>query len=338
MRWVLRGGCVALAAGVPLLAGIPGALALLAVLPVAVECCRVAEERPACIAALAALLLGCACALPSAVMMFLASLWCFAGLGMCLWTEDGAVRRGTAWAGICAAMICIGLAWANIHGQGTIFSQLAEHLTAWVDARDNAGDILLRCYQLGFSRLEEDMQPVVNLLGTLVMTRQVRLELLYSLRTTLEALLGSLLPQALVGWVLVTAVLTAALPDMLRRKRGRQGQLAPFGAWQLDDVQRRCLNGLALGYLLSLMATTAVMSLLGELCAAVFQYAYMLLGLAAMEGITRRYGTARPLRRLWMAACLVLAPVILVILGIADGALDLRKLRRSTEDEGGIQQ
>lgn len=338
MRWVLRGGCVALAAGVPLLTGLPGALVWMAVLPVAVECCRVMDERLTCAASIAAALLGCACALSSAVMVLLASLWCLVGLGMCLWRENDTWRRGLAWAGVCAMMICVGLAWANIHGEGTVFSQLAERLVAWVDTRDDAAEILLRCYQMGFSRLEEDMQPVVNLLGLLFMTQQVRLELLYSLRTTLEALLISLLPRALVAWVLLTAVLTAGLPDVLRRKRGLQGQLAPFAAWHLTDGQRFWLDGLALGYILSLVASTAEAALVGELCAAVFHYVYMLLGLATMEGITKRYGTARPLRRLWMAACLVLAPVVLVILGIADGALDLRKLRRSTEDEGGIQQ
>lgn len=336
MRWVLRGGSIVLAAGIPLLADVPGALVLLLILPMAVECCRTAGEKPACCAAVAAFCAGCCCAIPAMALPALA--WCGAGLGMSLIGGEHPQRRGLAWAGLCTAMLCGLLVWMNFHYEGQVFAGLAEDAAAWVNARDDAGDILLRCYQLGLSRLEDDLQPVVNLLGMLVMTQQVRLELLYSLRTSLESLLTSLLPQVIVAWVLMTAVLTAALPDVVRRKRGQKGKLSPFGEWQLTVGQRRGLNGLALGYLLSLAATSAVTVLVGNLCAAVFHYAYMLLGLAVMEGITKRYGTARLLRRLWMGACLVLAPVILVILGIADGAFDLRKLRRSTEDEGGIQQ
>lgn len=334
MRWVLRGGSIVLAAGIPLLSGIPGALALLLVLPVAVECCRAAGERPACCAAIAAFCAGCCYAVPALALPAL--VWCGAGLGMSLLGGDEPRGRGLAWAALCTALLCGLLVWMNFHYEGQVFAGLAEDAVTWVNAQDNAGEMLLRCYQVGFSRLEGDMQPVVNLLGMLVMTQQVRLELLYSLRTTLEALLTSLLPQVIVFWVLATAVLTAALPDVVHRKGGRRGRLSPFGTWRLSASQRRCLNVLALGYFLPLLTGSAVVSLMGSLCAATFHCAYMLLGLAVMEGLTKQYGTARLLRRLWMAACLVLAPVVLVILGIADGAFDLRKLRRSTEDEGGV--
>lgn len=335
MRWVLRGGSIVLAAGIPLLAGTPGALVLLLILPVAVECCRAAGEKPACGAAIAALCAGC-CAISALVLPALA--WCGAGLGMCLLGGEHPQSRGLAWAGLCMAMLCGLLIWMNVHYGGQVIPGLAEDAAAWVNAQDNAGDMLLRCYQLGLSRLEDDMQPVVNLLGMLVMTQQVRLELVYSLRTSLETLLASLLPQVIVAWVLATAVLTASLPDVVRRRQGKRGKLSPFGTWRLSSSQRHGLNLLALGYFLPLLTGSDVLSLVGGLCAAVFQYGYMLLGLAVMEGITKQYGTSRLLRRLWMAACLVLAPVILVILGIADEVLDLRKLRRSTEDEGGIQQ
>lgn len=334
MHWVLRGGSIVLAAGIPLLSGIPGALALLLILPVAVECCRAAGERPACCAAIAAFCAGCCYAAPALTLPAL--VWCGAGLGMSLLGGDEPQGRGLAWAALCTALLCGLLVWMNFHYEGQVFAGLAEDAVTWVNAQDNAGEMLLRCYQMGFSRLEDDMQPVVNLLGMLVMTQQVRLELLYSLRTTLEALLTSLLPQVIVFWVLATAVLTAALPDVVRRKGGRRGRLPSFGTWRLSIGQRRCLNVLALGYFLPLLAGSAVVSLMGSLCAATFHCAYMLLGLAVMEGLTKQYGTARLLRRLWMAVCLVLAPVVLVILGIADEALDLRKLRRSTEDEGGV--
>lgn len=336
MRWVLRGGCVVLVACAPLLAGLPGTLALLLLMPVAVECCRATGEHPACMVALGAFCAVSCWMQPGIAVPVLA--WCATGMGMCLVHRGSSRRRGACWAALCLAMLCGLLAWASLRHPGDLFSWLAERMVAWVDARDGGNQLLLRCYQMGYSRLEEEKQLLVSLLGTLGVTPQVRQELLYSLRTTLEQLLPSMLPQTMVAWVLLTAVLTAALPDAIGRKRGQKGQLSPFGEWRLDAPLRRCLNLMALGYLLELLGTSTAVVTLGSLCAAVFRYGYMLLGLAVLEGITKKAGTARLLRRFWMAVLLLLAPVLLVILGIADWYLDPRRLRRSTEDEGGIEQ
>lgn len=336
MRWVLRGGCVVLAACVPLVAKLPGVLALLLLLPVAVECCRAAGETPVCVAGIGVFGAVCCWALPSVALPALG--WCGAGIAMCLIHHGSAKQRGLAWGCMCIAMVCALLVWANLHYAGQVYGGLAEDLASWVNEQDNAGEILLRCYQMGFSRLEDDLQPVINLLGMLVMTPQVRMQLVYSLRTTLESLLAALLPQVIVGWALVTAVLAASLPDVVRRRRGQRGELLPFTQWRMTDRMRRFMNVLALGYLLQLMGTSAVTATVGSLCGAAFQYGYTLLGLAVMEGITKQYGTARPLRRLWMLVCLLLAPIILVILGIADWVLDPRKLRRMTDHEGGNEQ
>lgn len=336
MRWVLRSSYVLLAACAPLLAGLPGILALLLLMPVAVECCRATGEHPTCMA-----VLGVFCAVscwmqPGIAVPVLA--WCATGMAMCLVHRGSARRRGACWAALCLAMLCGLLAWASLRHPGDLFSWLAERIVAWVEAQEGSDMLLLQCYQMGYSRLEEGNQLLVGVLGNLGITPQVRQELLYSLRTTLEQQLPSVMPQAMVAWVLLTAVLTAALPDAIGRKRGQKGQLSPFGEWRLDVPLRRCLNLMALGYLLELLGTSAAVVTMGNLCAAVFRYGYILLGLAVLEGITKKAGTARALRILWMAVLLLLAPVLLVILGIADWYLDPRRLRRSTEDEGGIEQ
>lgn len=336
MRWVMRSGYAVLAACVPLLAGVPGTLAVLLLMPVVVECCRTAGERPTCLAAMGAFCAVCCWMQPGAAVPVLA--WCATGAGMCLVHRGSARQRGAYWAALCLAMLCGLLAWVSLRHPGDIFTWMAERVTAWVDAQDSSDALLMQCYQMGFSRLEEDNQLLVGLLGNLGITPEVRQELLNSLRTTLEELLPGLLPQAAVAWVLLTAVLTAALPDVIRRMRGQKAQLSPFGEWRPDAPLRRCLNLMALGYLLELIGTSAVTVTLGSMCAAVFRYGYMLLGLAVLEGITKKAGTARALRLLWMAVLLLLAPVLLVILGIADRHLDPRRLRRSTEDEGGIEQ
>lgn len=320
MRWVLQGGCAV----------------LLVLLPLAVACCCAAGKRMACAVGIGAFAAACCLVLPSGVLPVL--LWCGAGVAMCLLPWGNAKQRAAVWACLCLGMACGLLLWANIHYYGQVIAGLAEDMVAWVDAREDAPSILLRCYYAGFSRLEETYQPAVSLLGTLAVTPRVRAELLYSLRTTLEGLLPGLVAKGIVLWAMLTAVLVAALPDGIRRRHGQSGELPRFAHWQPEAGLRRGMRLMALGYLAQAMGTSATVVIMGSLCAATFWYGYALLGLAVLEGVGRNHGTPKHIRRLWMALGLLLAPVVLVILGLADGAMDPRKLRRLTDDEGGEQQ
>lgn len=328
---VLRAVCVALAAGLPLVLGMPAALVLLFLIPVAVECCREGGETVTCAVATAALGAVCCWLLPFPLFIP-ALIWCAAGVAMCFCRRGHSIRRGIAWAGICAALLCAVLFWLGQRYQGQIFAGLAETVTDWIANRKDSASILLQCYQSGLSRLEDDMTPVLNLFGMLLMTEDVKLQLLYSLRATLEAAFRAALPQGIVAWVMVTAVLSAAVPDAVRRRKGLHGRLNSFGEWQLNDTVRRHLNVLALMYLVQLLTDSPVLSIMGSMCIAAFQYAYMILGLAVTEGLTKRLGTAKIMRRLWMAAFLLFAPFMLVLLGIADRIFDLRGFVRSMEE------
>lgn len=332
--WLLRGCAIVLAAVLPLLLGAPAAMAMLLLMPAAVECCREADERLACGGAIAALYLACWITLPEA-LSGVALLWCAAGAVMLAVRDGHAVKRGAAWVGICLAMLCIACMILSYRYQGQLCEGLAWDMVSAIAQREDGAQILLQCYQAGFSRLEDDLAPAVSLLGQLALTAEVKQQLMYSLRTTLAALLETLIPQVVVAWLLLTAVLTAALPDVVRRRRGKAGYLPPFGEWQLTDTVRRHLNVLVVGYLLMLFTDQPLLVLLASLCAAAFQYAYMVLGLAVMEGVTKQHGTVRFVRRLWMAGCTLFAPFVLVILGVVDRGLDLRKLRRLPDDEGG---
>lgn len=335
-RWLGRCGFLLMAVVLPTLLP-PAALILCLLIPVIVECSRELDERYFCGVGIFLLLGTCALRINSNAYAW-AFLWYGLGLGMLVWREQNALKRSMVWTGLSAVALCLILAWlGSIYPQG-IFPGVAEALTAWIDARPDAGDILLQCYQLGLSRLEDDLQPVVSLFGKLVMSREVRNELLYSLRYTLEISLQSLVPQLIGAWLLLTLVLTTALPDVLRRRHGKRGVLPPFGDWRMTDWARRHLNLMAVVYLVSILVDSPVVTAVGSMCASVFQYAYLIFGLAVMEGMTKQFGTARFLRRVWMAGCILFAPFVLVILGMADRMFDLRKLRRLTDDEGGFEQ
>lgn len=335
-KWLLRCGFLLAALVLPVLMP-PAALIMWLLMPVVVECSRELEERYFCGAAIA-VLVGVCCLTMSENVYAMAFLWGGCGIGMLMWREQNALKRSMVWTGLSAGVLCLILAWlGSVYPQG-IFPGVAEELAAWIDSRPDAGDILLQCYQMGLSRLEDDLQPVVNFLGKLVMTREVRNQLLYSLRYTLEVSLETLVPQLIAGWLLLTLVLTTALPDVIRRRRGKRGVLPAFADWRMTDWTRRHLNFMAIIYLLTIFVESPVAAMVGNMCAAVFQYAYLIFGLAVMEGMTKQYGTVRFVRRLWMAGCILFAPFILVILGMADRMFDLRRLSRSTEDKGGFEQ
>lgn len=335
-RWLLRGGFLLAAIVLPMLFP-PAALVMWLLMPAVVECSRELEERYFCIAAIV-MLVGSCCVSMSEDVYATAFLWGACGVFMLLWRGKNVMQRSLVWAGLGAAVLCMVLFFAGRQYPEGIFAGLAGEIAGWINSRDNAVSILLQCYEMGYARLEEELQPVMSLFGVVVLTKADRLQLLYSLTYTLEVTLRALAPKAIAAWLILTLVLTAALPDVIRRKKGLPANMPPFWNWQLTPWAGRRLNALAVLYLVSLLFDQPALSLAGSLCAAVFQYAHMVLGLSVMESLTGRFGMAKVLRRLWMIGCIVFAPFVLVILGVADRMFDLRQPRRSTDDEGGYEQ
>lgn len=335
-KWLLRCGLV-LAALSPLLLGLPAALVLWILMPIAVECSREVGENYTMATAIT-VLIAVTYFTQSGDVSAPAMVWGGCGIGMAIYEQRNAVRRGAFWAGICLVELVLICALLGSRFDGQAAQGLAETIVMWIGSQDNAGEILLQCYQSGLAQLDQNQTPVLNLFGMMLMTPETMRQLKYSLEFTLTGLLRALIPQIVVAWIMFTALLAAKLPDVLRRRMGLHGRLAPFGEWHLTDTLRRAMNLMVLGYVLQLFSDAPLVVMLGNLCGAAFQYGYMILGLACMEGVSRRFGTTRFLRRLWMGACILFAPVVLMILGVADGWFDFRKLRRLTDDEGGFEQ
>jgi len=336
-KWLLRCSFMLAALVLPPLLGAPAALAMWLLMPLMVECSRELDERWFCGAGIILLVFVC-CATMHRDAFAAAFLWGACGIGMLVLPQKDAIKRSFIWMGLSAAMLCLVLVWLSGRYPQGIFPGMAESMTDWINNQPEAQSILLRCYQMGYARLEQGTVPAMNLFGLLLMPQEVRLELLYSLRYTLEITLKALLPQLIGAWLLLTLVLTTALPDVIRRRQGRRGVLPPFGDWCITPWARWNLNAMAIVYLVTLLVESPVAALVGSLAAAVFEYGYMIFGLAVLEGVGKRLGTARFVRRLWMVGCLLFAPFILILLGMADRFLDLRKLRQLTENEGGYEQ
>ena len=130
----------------------------------------------------------------------------------------------------------------------------------------------------------------------------------------------------------------AMLPDMLRRRSGRKGNLPRFDRWQLPLELVRPMMALLAGMLLPLFTRQGAAVYLGRMCVAAFQFVYIWLGLSALEGLMKQRGMAVLTRRLIQAAGLVLLPFVPMLVGMADQAVDLRGLRSPKDDEGGFEQ
>ena len=336
--WLVRAAALAAAALVPLLLGVPGILGMLALLPLAVECAREAGWRIPCAAGGVIVCAWCCALMPQA--QTIAALWCLMALVMLLAPVRPGWRRGAVWAVLTAAECCIVLLWLGRRYGGAPDAGPAWDIVNWIDRQDNAVEMLLRAYSSGYARLTGDMArlPVARLFGQIVMTSEVRTELLYSLRVSIEVLLKARLPGIIVWLIGLEGLLCAMLPDMLCRRSGRKGNLPRFDRWQLPRELARPVTALLAGMLLPLFAQQGAAVCLGRMCVAAFQFVYIWLGLSAMEGLMKQRGTAVLTRRLIQAAGLVLLPFVPMLVGVADQTMDLRRLRSPKDDEGGFEQ
>lgn len=334
-RWAIRLGAVAAAAALPWL-GLMGAAAVMLALPAAAECIRTTSERYTGVAACAAMGVSAIFAFPGAAGV-VAAVWCAAALGMILIHTSAGVRRGMAWAVLAAALACGVVVWLRQTVEGDLFEAAAWALVNWIDAQPNRLDILVQAYQMGYASIGEDVSqiPMLRVLGSVLMTPEMQKELLYSLRTTLTLALEQSVPTMTVLWMTAVGVSAAWIPDVLRRKQGRQPVLPAFGEWRLSQEHARGVLLLFAGYLMPLFSSDPVVVHMGAMCSAAYQYVYMLMGMAAMEGLTKMIGMRKTSRRVMTIALALMAPFVVFLFGLLDQMMDFRHPRRQTDDDEG---
>ena len=332
--WLAAAGCAALVTAAALLLGAPVTTALLIALPMAAEVLREAE-RP-WTATLTAAGLGVAAwfTLPATIAP-LALAWCAMAMLMTWLPMRRAVYRGILWGAMASGIICGALVILGTHYQGLVSEGLAGDAVNWIDGRKDAASILLRAYQSGLAGLEDDLaiMPVLPTLGGgFIMPDNVRTELLKGLRTTIALLVQTYLPGVLVGWIGLTGLLCAVLPDVYRRRHGKPGRLPAFGMWRMPEEMNALTLLLILSSWIGSMSASLVTAQACAMCGAAFQDIYLVLGMCTGSSLMRRQGTGRGARYGVLALGAVLLPTVLVILGVADQAFDLRGLRRSTDE------
>ena len=301
--------------------------------PVLAECCR-AGGRPL-LAPIVAVVMSAAGYLAGAPVQLalLGGAWALAALAMALLPRlDAPLRRTVVWTAVSAAMAGAGLTLLRLHYGGTLCQGLAEDVTAWIAAREDAPDILLTALKLGYARLTGAMAkaPAFQVFGRTVMLANVQAELLNSLRTTIAYALRDMLPSAAVVYLGAVAALTALLPEGIRRRRGREAQLPPMTGWYIPREYAVGAMLLALFGLVRYLTGSLAVYQAGAMSMTAFYLLYGAQGFCLALWWLRR-GTLAPgagmLICMLVVSMLPMAVMALVLLGAVDQLADPRGLR-----------
>ena len=256
--------------------------------------------------------------------------WCAAsGLTACLPMKQRLMRPALR-AGMCLAAWGIALAILLQATGGQIVNGLAQAACDYVDRSPDSAEILARAYAAGYVRINS-LLPYSGLTGTLLLTSEVKAQMLFSLRVSLEEVLPSMLCSAVVYHTAVTVLLCTVLPDWQRRKRGERGEFAPMEQWYMPRRLGAAVFALCFGWVIALMAQDGIGAYLGWLCADVFRAAFVLQGICWMQWMGKRMGIRSAARNIWSVILSVVMPLIPMVMGMIDQRRDARHLRPKEE-------
>jgi hypothetical protein len=238
---------------------------------------------------------------------------------------------------MCLTTWLAGLLILSAATEGKIVTGLAQGVCDYIDASPERNSILLNAYSMGLSRLDgiEALMPARRLpgYGYLFIEEETRMQMLYSLRVSLEEMLPSALCSAMIYHTVITTLLCTVLPDWRRRRKGEEGLLPPMEKWYMPRRMGTAVFALLIGWVIALVSDDGVTGYLGMLCMGVFRMAFMLQGACFLLWMGKRMGIRSTMRSIWAVALSLLAPVIPIIMGMIDQRKDARHLRPNKEAE-----
>ena len=328
-NWISTGILVTLALFAAI-RGIPTLMLAMIVLPV------VAAVQAACGGWIAA---GSVCAAVAAGCIFrMPGEACIGGIAWC--AACGVIAsvplkrklmRPLMWTVLCLLAWC-GMLLLVSGGTGMSPAQaMAQEVCYIIDTHPQRNTILINAYSMGLARL--DGTTTLTSLNYVLMPEEIRNELLYSLRGSLEIALPQALCDSMIICTAITVLLCAALPDWRRRRRGETGELRPMEEWYIPRGLGLGLLALGLGWLIATLSGGGTDSYFGLLCLAVFKVAYTLQGICLLLWLEKRMGIRSVLRNIGALLLSMLAPIVPMIMGLIDQRRDARHLRPEEVNE-----
>ena len=212
---------------------------------------------------------------------------------------------------------------------GSFVPWAAQAIVDAIDRHPSSSALLLNAYQLGLARLEgqQALLPALRFGSFLIIPPDTRLQMLYSLRTSLEMLLTGLLPQAIICWLLAMTLLPALASEAILRLRGRSSDLPPLSRWHLPpEMATGAVVMMVLGFLPYLTNQPTLVGL-GEMCYALGYWLFALQGAALMIARLLSRGMKPLLCGLLVLLVMAMLPLVLFFLGGFDQFRDPRHLR-----------
>lgn len=311
------------------MAGIPFLLEALLLLPVACALlayyCGWAGVAGVCAgAAVASGFVLPGAALPTALV------WCVSCLLAACVPVRRPLLRPVLWCGACLVTWCAGLITLYQVTNGPISLTLAQTICNLIDASPERDTILMNAYSMGWCRIDA---LVPASWGSVRIEEADRLQMLFSLRVSLEEALPTFLCDALVYHTALTVLLCTVLPDWRRRRNGQEGLFPALDKWYMPRRMGRAVWALMIGWVISLLSGGGVSGYLGTLCADVFRIAFLLQGVCFLQWVGKKMGIRSTMRNIWSVVLSVLAPIIPIIVGLIDQKRDARHLRPNKEAE-----
>lgn len=322
-KWI-SGAILAALITVAAIRGIPSFMLALVALPVicAVQAVCGGWQITAGLCVLSAVC--CVILMPGAACV-IGILWCVCCAVIPLVPLKKKILRPMLWAALCVLFWCIMLGAISADGGDTPANVMARTLCDMVSASPQRNSILINAYGMGLARLEGTAN--LSSLNYVLMPEDIRLQLLYSLRVTLEQAFPQAICESLVIYSAVMALLCTALPDWRRRRRGEKGELPPMEEWYIPRGWGLALLALALGWLVATLSGGGADSYFGLLCLSVFRTTYTIQGICLLLWVEKRMGIRGMMRNIGALLVSLIAPIVPMIMGLIDQRRDSRHLR-----------
>ena len=243
-------------------------------------------------------------------------------------------RRVWLWAGVIVIMWTVYVLLLQSLLGGDLVTGMARELQNQLSQSPMCDSVLISAYNSGMARTKDPMtlsSMYVSSMLSLALPEATRTELLNSLRVSIEEMMPAALCEGFIGHVLIVTVLCTLLPDSLRRKNGEKGVYPKFTEWHMPSGIGLAVGALALGFVICLMTESDLWMKIGLLSSSVFSVAYGLQGVSFQLWLEDKMGMGKIFRVIWVVGILLLAPFIMVILGLIDQRRDARNLRKDKE-------
>ena len=265
---------------------------------------------------------------------YMAAAWCvLCGVIACVPSGNRKLLKPALWACLCLAAWSAAVIVMNRAFEGNVVNGLAQTMIDIIDSSPERDTILMNAYSMGLSRIEASGTWNLLIRMTGIIPAEVRQQMLFSLRVSLEETLPTMLCEGLIYHTVVTTLFCTVLPDWRRRKSGEKGILPPMDQWYIPRGIGVVVSCMCLGWLIAAMSDGGTDMFFGLMCAAVFKAAYVVQGICLLMWFEKKIGIRGAMRNVWAVLLPILAPVIPLIMGIIDQRRDARNLRPKKEAE-----